>query len=585
MVYNPQAVLPNQELIFAVKCRLEPNETPQTDVVLLGHSMGGILAAEVALLPPHSPDTGQPFRHRILGTIGFDTPYLGMHPGVIVSGISSLFRPAPQPPEFNSQSQTGSPGYSGQTSPSSQSLTSTSTLEQTLSPQTSASASITLSPTLSHATTMSTVPTNDPNYDPPFPNDKHLAERKGWNSVLHFINKHSDGLTKATRQYFMSHLEFGGCLADYPGLRNRYGKIRELEDVDDLSQREGPGYKPPIRRIRFVNYWTASTGIPKRPRVPSGQMIDKDGHLMPIEAEMKDMSLSDSSSRSVTPTPSISVEEYSDGAVTRHDVAEFPEPESSEIKAQVQNLGENSGVHEADSDGPPEMRHIDSIPIDEDEEPISKAPNSQRPAPRELLEGAFERRESEPPLPPLSAVPEEPRPIDLALYTDKDSRKVAEKEQKRVMKAYQQAVKDRESAIKDRRKLVEKRQKKARQEQEKRLKAEHKQRLKEEKEEDIRQTTVNPPPIGNEAKEERPQIEKPKKDRKFCMMPPEVNGRRDKCWVRVYMDGVDEVGAHCGLFFDGPHYESLVGDVGARVEEWVKEDVTRRVILEGETID
>jgi hypothetical protein len=547
--------------------------------------MGGILAAEVALLPPHSPATGQPFRHRILGTIGFDTPYLGMHPGVIVSGISSLFRPAPQPPEFNSQSQTASPGYSGQTSPSSQSLTSTSTLEQTLSTQTSASASITLSPTLSHATTMSTVPTNDPNYDPPFPNDKHLAERKGWNSVLHFINKHSDGLTKATRQYFMSHLEFGGCLADYPGLKNRYGKIRELEDVDDLSQREGPGYKPPIRRIRFVNYWTASTGIPKRPRVPSGQMIDKDGHLMPIEAEMKDMSLSDSSSRSVTPTPSISVEEYSDGVVTRHDVAEFPEPELSEIKAQLRNLGENSGVHEADSDGPPEMRHIDSMPINENEEPISKAPNLQRPASGELLDGAFERRESEPPLPPLLAVPEEPRPIDLALYTDKDSRKIAEKEQKRVMKAYQQAVKDRENAIKDRRKLVEKRQKKARQEQEKRLKAEHKQRLKEEKEEDIRQTTVNPPPIENMAKEERPQIEKPKKDRKFCMMPPEVNGRRDKCWVRVYMDGVDEVGAHCGLFFAGPHYESLVGDVGARVEEWVKEDITRRVILEGETVD
>jgi hypothetical protein len=545
--------------------------------------MGGILAAEVALLPPHSPATGQPFRHRILGTIGFDTPYLGMHPGVIVSGISSLFRPAPMPPEFNSQSQTVSPGHSGPTPPSSLSLTSTSTLEQTLSPQTSASASTTLSPTLSHASTMSTVPTNDPYYDPPFPNDKHLAERKGWNSVLHFINKHSDGLTKATRQYFMSHLEFGGCLADYPGLKSRYAKIRELEDVDDLPQREGPGYKPPIRRIRFANYWTASTGIPKKPRVPSGQMIDKDGHLMPIEVEMKDMSLSDTSSRSVTPTPSISVEEYSDGVVTRRDVDEIPEPESSAIKTQMKNLGENSGVHESRSDESPEMRHIDSMPINEDEEPTSTAADSQMPGSAELLDGVYERRDSEPPLPPLPAVPEEPRPIDLTLYTDKDSRKIAEKEQKRVMKAYQQAIKDREDAIKDRRKLVEKRQKKARQEQEKRLKAEQKQRLKEEKEEDIRQTTVNPPPVEKVPKEENPKTEKPKKDKKFCMMPPEVNGRRDKRWVRVYMEGVDEVGAHCGLFFPGPHYESLVGDVGARVEEWVKEDTTRRVIHEGET--
>src|ERR1700712_4588051 len=77
--------------------RLEPHENRHTDVVLLGHSMGGILSAEVALQAPNSPATGKPFRHRILGTISFDTPFLGMHPGVVVSGIGSLFRPAPDP--------------------------------------------------------------------------------------------------------------------------------------------------------------------------------------------------------------------------------------------------------------------------------------------------------------------------------------------------------------------------------------------------------------------------------------------------------------------------------------------------------
>jgi hypothetical protein len=540
--------------------------------------MGGILAAEVSLLPAHSPATGQPFRHRILGTIGFDTPYLGMHPGVIVSGIGSLFRPAPEPPKNDSLSQATSSVHSGPTSSSSLSLASTSTLEPPLSTYMSESASTSISPTLSHTSTMSAVPTNDPNFDPPFPNDKHLAERKGWSSVLHFINKHSDGLTKATRQYFMSHLEFGGCLADYPGLKSRYTKIRELEDVDDLSQQEGPGYKPPVRRVRFVNYWTASTGIPKKPRVPSGQMIDKDGHLKPIEVEMKDMSLSDTSSRSVTPTPSISVEEYGDGVVTRHDVADIPESQPSPIKAQMQNLGANSGVHEVESDVPLEMRHIDSMPMEEDDLATVNAVDLGTQGSSEHQDGDFERRDSEPPLPPVPVIPEEPQAIDLAVYTDKDSRKIAEKEQKRLMKAYQQAVKDRDSAIKDRRKLVEKRQKKARQEQEKRLKVEQKQRLKEEKEENIRQGTINPPSV-----DEMPKADKPKRDKKFCVLPPEVNGRRDKCWVRVYMEGVDEVGAHCGLFFPGPHYESLVGDVGARIEEWVKEDATRRVILEGET--
>ncbi len=35
------------------------------------------------------------------------------------------------------------------------------------------------------------------------------------------------------------------------------------------------------------------------------------------------------------------------------------------------------------------------------------------------------------------------------------------------------------------------------------------------------------------------------------------------------MEGVDEVGAHCGLFFPGEHYERLVGDVGSRIVGWV----------------
>lgn len=46
--------------------------------------MGGLLAAEAAT------DTTSTSR-RIIGMIAFDTPYLGMHPHVVVSGIASLF--------------------------------------------------------------------------------------------------------------------------------------------------------------------------------------------------------------------------------------------------------------------------------------------------------------------------------------------------------------------------------------------------------------------------------------------------------------------------------------------------------------
>jgi hypothetical protein len=258
-------------------------------------------------------------------------------------------------------------------------------------------------------------------------------------------------------------------------------------------------------------------------------------------------------------------------------VDEAPDPSSPADAIQIPKPGENSGVREED---PPEMRHIDSMPIDEDEEEPTSAPVAveEQKATNELSTTEPQGRQSD--LPPLPPVPEEPQFIDLNTYTDKDSRKIAEKEQKRVLKAYQQAVKDRDNAIRDRKKLIEKREKKARQEQEKALKAEQKQRLKEEREEEKRQATINPPP-----RDEQPKAEKAKRDKKFCVLPPEVNGKRDKCWVRVYMEGVDEVGAHCGLFFAGPQYESLVGDVGARIEEWVKEDATRRIILEGEEVD
>jgi hypothetical protein len=117
-----------------------------------------------------------------------------------------------------------------------------------------------------------------------------------------------------------------------------------------------------------------------------------------------------------------------------------------------------------------------------------------------------------------------------------------------------------------------------RQEREKALKAEEKQRLKEEREEEKRKATINPEP-PTERQVSVAQENKPKRDKKFCMLPPEYGGKRDKCWIRVYMEGVDEVGAHCGLFFPGPQYESLVGDVGARVEQWVHEDAARREAL------
>ena len=50
--------------------------------------MGGLLAADAATDPANNPDKHRP--KRIIGVIAFDTPYLGMHPHVVISGIASL---------------------------------------------------------------------------------------------------------------------------------------------------------------------------------------------------------------------------------------------------------------------------------------------------------------------------------------------------------------------------------------------------------------------------------------------------------------------------------------------------------------
>ena len=76
---------------------------PPGPVILLAHSMGGLLAADAATDTSNNPDQYPGAKpKRIIGIVAFDTPYLGMHPHVIVSGIASLL---PKGDERGSQTQ------------------------------------------------------------------------------------------------------------------------------------------------------------------------------------------------------------------------------------------------------------------------------------------------------------------------------------------------------------------------------------------------------------------------------------------------------------------------------------------------
>lgn len=592
----------SHELMLTV--RLEPSESPNTDVILLGHSMGGLLAAEVVLSPPSSPR--QALRHRIVGTVNFDTPFLGMHPGVIASGLGSLFRRSPSPP-----ARAVSPPNRVQ--------------GQDYFASSSTSLNSSLSPSTSRTDTLSSVQPDDPNYNPVFPNDIVLPVRKGWNSALHFMVKHSDNLTKATKQYVKSHVEFGGAMADYPGLRARYARIRALEEEDERARRTATNGSVTPPRVRFVNYYTASTGRPKRPKSPSKS--PDDGHVAmdsSVGAEMQDTSLIASTSResrSSVASPRISIEEHRDDEIIR------------------KSLDDELDSHSDQDD----MEHVDPMPIHEPhtppsddhagtdtesfrtppETPSQASPTtSTQPAPEPLAQASI--------LPPIPPPPTGPTPPDLSSYSSKDARKLAEKDHARALKTYQRALKDHTNALRDRAKLEEKLARTARKDAAAQLKAVEKQRRAESKAEaeqkaqqqreqqeqeqqqqqqrdaatsrptndDPRLPQPPPPPQQQHQQRQASQHhppsstsssspsssalhpapspvppKKPARDRKFCVLPSPP----DPAWVRVHMEGVDEVGAHCGLFFASPAYERLVGDVAVRVEDWLRLEADRRL--------
>lgn len=63
-------------MLFGVVIRMKT--LPPGGVILCGHSMGGLLTAEVAFAAPPN---------RVIGLISFDVPFLGVHPHVILRWV------------------------------------------------------------------------------------------------------------------------------------------------------------------------------------------------------------------------------------------------------------------------------------------------------------------------------------------------------------------------------------------------------------------------------------------------------------------------------------------------------------------
>lgn len=603
---------------------LEPHEDPNTDVVLLGHSMGGLLAAEVVLMPA-PPTANRAFKHRILGTINFDVPFIGMNPGIVRSGLMSIFKPGEEPEDKYS------PELGPVTSPGGEEAGSSSRGGLATPPN--------------RQDTLWEPGKPDPNLNPTFNNDVVLPVRKGWRNAWHFINKHSGELGKATKKAIQSHVEFGGAMANYGELKARYARVRALaEESEEVRKSVGRG-APAVPRVRFTNYYTASTGRPKKAKSPehSPEGAGGDGGL----AQPSTLDLNDRAADTVplqprpsdNASPEVSVEEHKDDGKVVPKEAQIHESEQGRSSEEFADAAESLTI-------------MDPAPVaDSDEaEGATLSPTVSTTTTLAASET----------LPPVPELPPEPPALDLSFIQDLETKKLVAKEHTRAVKAYEKAVKDREKALAARAKLQEKRDKHAQKEAEKTAKGAVKAKKKAEKaekkaekakNEDSKELTHSekeerrlegerkrmeaegrrmrgepePPPSDEESEDDsltdsapieesldtpaeaprnspssaaqptnyaktaaqlaassshRPSTlakpEKPPKERNFCLLPPaDSNGERDPAWVKIFMENVDEVGAHCGLFFVDERYERLVGDVAERVEGWVNEETGR----------
>ncbi|KAG6039074.1 hypothetical protein E4U41_003342 [Claviceps citrina] len=183
-----------------------------------------------------------PFKHKILGIIGMDAPFSGLHPGIVMSGIASLFQPAPGAEDLpQQQSPATSLGRE-----CSHAADASSSVERLLSVDSRADPIYTDTASPGQPSRRPT----DPYFDTPFHNDAPFREQSFLKRLMNFTAKHNqEGLFTALGNHINSHLEYGGCLADYRGSKMRYDRLRALEDVGEIQlvsnghrQARAPGF-------------------------------------------------------------------------------------------------------------------------------------------------------------------------------------------------------------------------------------------------------------------------------------------------------------------------------------------------------
>ncbi|PPQ82590.1 hypothetical protein CVT25_007104, partial [Psilocybe cyanescens] len=242
---------------------------PPGPVILMGHSMGGLLAAEAATDPSNNPDRYPGGKSkRIVGVVAFDTPFLGMHPHVVVSGIASLLpkgdesekgkeseRAMNQHPQVNIvdngvtddwetfKRQTNTHVNDAPYACNPRLLFAHSTRSSRESAGSSSSSHLGISPLPSRS------PSPSPSGSSSFV-DRALTfvGAKNDDPLVRWLRKHADEPFTAGKRWVIEHFQFGICMFDPSGLKNRYTRL--------VDWGAGGGV--------WVNYWTTTVPHAKK---------------------------------------------------------------------------------------------------------------------------------------------------------------------------------------------------------------------------------------------------------------------------------------------------------------------------------
>ena len=225
--------------------------------------MGGSLASEAAILLSRVT-----FRHNIIGILGLDVPFLGVHPHVVTSGVAGLVKSGKPTEQVKlNRPNAGTDSRSTSTlslpdSPYPSETTSSSQAPPTESATRSQSATNTIAPTARIAsadqsaesltpsthpppetlsieeprpqltgTTPSTSslrppPSRTPSPSPP-PEQKSSFKKTFTKTVQAIYNNRHD-LGGAAPRYVWAHLEYGHILLDPAELKSQYDQLRQL---------------------------------------------------------------------------------------------------------------------------------------------------------------------------------------------------------------------------------------------------------------------------------------------------------------------------------------------------------------------